>query len=98
MMVYLTPFRRPSADVGSAYEMGFMRPIGPSISAYPNDPLPSAGRTASAPNGGVRRFRRCGFGPFARHSNLLLGGAITDECLFTAGLPATCQKLCFAQR
>jgi Nucleoside 2-deoxyribosyltransferase len=60
MMVYLTPFRGPSADVGSAYEMGFMRPIGPSISAYPNDPLPSAGRTASAPNGGVRRFRRCG--------------------------------------
>ena len=25
MIVNLTPFRGPSADVGSAYEMGFMR-------------------------------------------------------------------------
>jgi nucleoside 2-deoxyribosyltransferase len=37
MIVNLTPFRGPSADVGSAYEMGFMRALGRSIFAYSND-------------------------------------------------------------
>ena len=31
MIVNLTPFRGPSADVGSASEMGFMRALGRSI-------------------------------------------------------------------
>ena len=31
MIVNLTPFRGPSADVGSAYEMGFMRALGRAI-------------------------------------------------------------------
>jgi nucleoside 2-deoxyribosyltransferase len=35
MIVNLTPFRGPSADVGSAYEMGFMRALGRPIYAYP---------------------------------------------------------------
>ena len=37
MIVNLTPFRGPSADVGSAYEMGFMRALGRPIFAYSND-------------------------------------------------------------
>ena len=37
MIVNLTPFRGPSADVGSAYEMGFMRALGRPIFAYTND-------------------------------------------------------------
>ena len=32
-----TPFRGPSTDVGSAYEMGFMRALGRPILAYSND-------------------------------------------------------------
>jgi nucleoside 2-deoxyribosyltransferase len=36
MVVNLTPFRGPSADVGSAYEMGFMRALGCPIFAYTN--------------------------------------------------------------
>jgi nucleoside 2-deoxyribosyltransferase len=34
MIVNLTPFRGPSADVGSAYEMGFMRALGRPIFRY----------------------------------------------------------------
>ena len=37
MVVNLTPFRGPSADVGSAYEMGFMRGLGRPIFGYSND-------------------------------------------------------------
>lgn len=37
MIVNLTPFRGPSADVGSAYEMGFMRALGRPIFANTND-------------------------------------------------------------
>jgi nucleoside 2-deoxyribosyltransferase len=40
MIVNLTPFRGPSADVGSAYEMGFMRALGRPIYAYTNDARP----------------------------------------------------------
>src|SRR5262249_45488921 len=40
MIVNLTPFRGPSADVGSAYEMGFMRALGRPIFAYTNDDRP----------------------------------------------------------
>ena len=41
-IVNLTPFRGPSADVGSAYEMGFMRALGLPIFAYSNDDDPSS--------------------------------------------------------
>ena len=37
MIVNITPFRGPSADVGSAYERGFMRALGRPIFAYSND-------------------------------------------------------------
>lgn len=40
MIVNLTPFRGPSTDVGSAYEMGFMRALGRPIFAYSNDDRP----------------------------------------------------------
>jgi nucleoside 2-deoxyribosyltransferase len=34
----MTPFRGPSADVGTAYEMGFARALGLPVFAYTNDP------------------------------------------------------------
>jgi nucleoside 2-deoxyribosyltransferase len=40
MIVNMTPFRAPSADVGSAYEMGFIRALGRPIFAYSNDERP----------------------------------------------------------
>jgi nucleoside 2-deoxyribosyltransferase len=47
MIVNLTPFRGPSADVGSAYEMGFMRALGRTIFVYTNDDRPLLDRVAS---------------------------------------------------
>jgi len=37
MIVNLTPFHGPSMDVGSAYEVGFMRALGKPVFAYSND-------------------------------------------------------------
>jgi nucleoside 2-deoxyribosyltransferase len=38
MTVNLTPFRGPSADAGSAYEMGFMRALGRPMGICPQRP------------------------------------------------------------
>ena len=58
MIVNLTPFRGPSADVGSAYEMGFMRALGRPIFAYSNDSRlfrSVSGPSAVMPSGYVLR-------------------------------------------
>jgi nucleoside 2-deoxyribosyltransferase len=54
MIVNLTPFRGPSADVGSAYEMGFMRALGRPIFAYTNDDRPFHDRVRTFCGGAVR--------------------------------------------
>jgi hypothetical protein len=59
MIVNLTPFRGPSADVGSAYEMGFMRALGRPIFAYSNDDRPFLDRVAAF-RGGALRVRPTG--------------------------------------
>lgn len=40
----LTPFRSTSADVGTAFELGFMRALGKQVLAYTNETLPYAAR------------------------------------------------------
>ena len=84
MIVNLTPFRGPSADVGSAYEMGFMRALGRPIFAYSNDDRPFLDRVANFCGGGVR-VRPTGehedpdgmaIEPFELHDNLMLAGGI----------------------
>ena len=58
MIVNLTPFRGPSADVGSAYEMGFMRALGRPIFAYSHDARPFLDRVHRRPSyGGAVRLR-----------------------------------------
>jgi nucleoside 2-deoxyribosyltransferase len=54
MIVNLTPFRGPSADVGSAYEMGFMRALSRPIFAYTNDDRPFFDRVVEFCGGTVR--------------------------------------------
>ena len=54
MIANLTPFRGPSADVGSAYEMGFMRALGRPIFAYSNDSRSFLDRIAAFCGGSVR--------------------------------------------
>ena len=97
MIVNLTPFRGPSADVGSAYEMGFMRALGRPVFAYSNDARPFLDRVAAFCGGAVR-VRPTGehedpdglaIEPFALHDNLMLAGGILGSggCLVTASVP-----------
>src|SRR5206468_2274793 len=48
LVANMTPFRGPSADVGTAYEMGFARGIGLPVFAYTNVPIAFAERTVAA--------------------------------------------------
>jgi nucleoside 2-deoxyribosyltransferase len=84
MIVNLTPFRGPSADVGSAYEMGFMRALGRPIFAYSHDARPFLDRV-TAFYGGAVRLRSTGehedpdgmaIEPFTLHDNLMLAGGV----------------------
>lgn len=51
----ITPFRGPSADVGTAYEMGFAHALGKKVFAYTNIAVPFTQRTAKALEGRVNR-------------------------------------------
>src|SRR5690242_13353484 len=97
MIVNLTPFHGPSADVGSAYEMGFMRALGRPIFAYSNDPRPFAVRVREF-WGGAIRLRATGEaeGPdgmaieaFDLSDNLMLAGGViaSGGCLITETTP-----------
>ena len=93
MIVNLTPFRGPSADVGSAYEMGFMRALGRPIFAYSNDDRPFLDRV-TADCAGYERIRPTGeredrdgmaIEPFGLHDNLMLVGGViaSGGCMVT---------------
>jgi nucleoside 2-deoxyribosyltransferase len=96
MIVNLTPFRGPSADVGSAYEMGFMRALGRSIFAYSNDSRSFLDRVAAF-RGGVRTRPTgehedadgMGIEPFTLHDNLMLAGGIVSSggCMIAEAVP-----------
>jgi len=99
MIVNLTPFRGPSADVGSAYEMGFMRALGRPIFAYSNDSRSFPDRIASF-CGGAMRIRVTGehedadgmaIEPFALHDNLMLAGGViaSGGCVIVDAAPDT---------
>jgi nucleoside 2-deoxyribosyltransferase len=84
MIANLTPFRGPSADVGSAYEMGFMRALGRPIFAYTNDHRLLYERVV-AHSGDAVHVRRSGehedadgmaIEPFTLRDNLMLEGGI----------------------
>ena len=51
----MTPYRGPSADVGTAYEMGFARGMGLPVLAYTNVPQLFVERTTAAFGGRVER-------------------------------------------
>jgi nucleoside 2-deoxyribosyltransferase len=84
MIVNLTPFRGPSADVGSAYEMGFMRALGRPMFGYSNDGRLFLERVTAFCGGAIRQ-RPTGepvdpdgmaIEPFELHDNLMLVGGI----------------------
>jgi nucleoside 2-deoxyribosyltransferase len=97
MIVNLTPFRGPSADVGSAYEMGFMRALGRPIFGYTHDARPFLDRVAAF-CGGQLRTRATGghedadgmaIEPFQLHDNLMLAGGViaSGGCILAEAAP-----------
>ncbi len=48
LIANLTPFRGPSADVGTVFEVGFMRALGRPVFGWSNDGRDFAARTRSA--------------------------------------------------
>ena len=97
MIVNLTPFRGVSADVGSAYEMGFMRALGRPIFAYTHDERPYYDRVAATcpdaprhrPSGDPEDTDGLAIEHFGQHDNLMLTGGIVASggCLLTASAP-----------
>jgi nucleoside 2-deoxyribosyltransferase len=97
MIVNLTPFRGPSADVGSAYEMGYMRALGRPIFAYTNDARSFLDRVSAFCNGAVR-VRPTGeqedhdgmaIEPYQLHDNLMLAGGViaSGGCIVAEAVP-----------
>lgn len=99
MIANLTPFRGPGMDVGTAFEIGFMRGLGKLVFGYSNTQLPLFERTLKFDRKGFRR--RKGGGPgmaFEDHDqlgveqfgfieNLMIDGAL-NEC----GAQIVCRK------
>jgi nucleoside 2-deoxyribosyltransferase len=86
VIAHITPFRGPSADVGTAYEMGFARALGLRVFAYTNVEEDFASRTtafvgavSARPNGQMEDPNHMSIESFALTDNLMLVGAVTDS-------------------
>jgi nucleoside 2-deoxyribosyltransferase len=55
LVANLTPFRGPSADAGTVYELGFMRALGRPVLGYTNEPADFAARTLRTLGNHARR-------------------------------------------
>jgi nucleoside 2-deoxyribosyltransferase len=83
----LTPFRGPSADVGTAYEIGFAHALGKSVFAYTNVAVAFTERTVKALSAKVTRTSdgklRDAHGMFIEEldltDNLMLDGCIHES-------------------
>lgn len=84
----MTPFRGPSMDVGTAYEMGYMRARGKPVFAYSNVVPPYLERVRESPSGPISspadatRFEdRFGMEveDFGLLDNLMLEGAVRTQ-------------------
>ena len=82
----LTPFRGPSADVGTVYEVGFARGLGLRVFGYAtvgagflDRTLASIGGGLQAPDGSWRDADGLLVEQFGLFDNLMIEGAITDS-------------------
>jgi nucleoside 2-deoxyribosyltransferase len=84
LIANLTPFRSPSADVGTVFELGFARALGLPLFAWSNDPRRFADRTlarlgsAARPDGsgGWRDGNDMAVEAFGCVDNLMIDGAV----------------------
>lgn len=82
----LTPFRGPSADVGTVYEVGFARGIGLKVFGYATVAAPFLDRTLSSmdgarqePDGSWRDVDGLSVEQFGLFDNLMIEGGILDS-------------------
>lgn len=85
LIAHITPFRGPSADVGTAFEMGFARAIGLPIYAYSNErddftsrTVQFLGTTRRRPSGEIEDEDGMAIESFGLIDNLMIAGAV--EC------------------
>ncbi|TCZ51927.1 nucleoside 2-deoxyribosyltransferase [Roseicella aquatilis] len=98
LVANLTPFRGPSADAGTVYELGFMRALGRPVFGYSHVAARFGARTLAAL--GPRARRRAdgawedeegmAVEEFDRHDNLMLEGGIAASggCFEVEAVPA----------
>ncbi len=101
----LTPFRGPSADVGTAYEMGFAHALGKKVFAYTNVTEPFTQRTIKFLNshveceadGKLRDAQGMFIEEYNFVDNLMLDGCIhlSTECLVVEQAPQDKLFSCF---
>ena len=77
LIANLTPFRGPSADVGTVFELGFMRALGRPVFGWTNTAAPFDERTRAAfaaPDG--RDMEGLAIEAFGCADNLMIDGAV----------------------
>jgi nucleoside 2-deoxyribosyltransferase len=87
LVANLTPFRGASADVGTVYELGFMRALGRPVFGYSNVAQRFGGRVLAGLGGAARRradgawedAEGMAVEEFDRHDNLMLEGGIAES-------------------
>lgn len=92
LIANLTPFRGPSADAGTVFEIGYMRALGRPVFGWSNDPADFLTRSIEFTNAtaDANGDRRDGEGmlleAFGMHDNLMIDGAIlaSGGAIFTA--------------
>lgn len=79
----MTPFRSPSTDVGTAYEMGFMRALGRPVLGYSNDGRLFVERTRAwaGVSQGTADADGLSIEDFEMMDNLMLHGAVAGSGL-----------------
>jgi nucleoside 2-deoxyribosyltransferase len=99
LIANLTPFRGPSADPGTAYELGFMRALGRPVHGFMNTAARFGSRTLAALGPDARRradgvwedAEGMAVEEFDLHDNLMIEGGIraAGGCFETAAVPPT---------
>ena len=79
MIANVTPFRGPSADVGTAYEVGFMRALGRPVFGYATTAAPFAQRVLDAGGSDGNDGEGMRIEPFGLFDNLMLHAAIVGS-------------------
>lgn len=85
-LAQMTPYRGPSMDVGTAYEMGYMRAQGKLVLGYTNVVGDIAQRTAAG-IGGIDKLRRRDSGAMEDPEGLMVEGmGMVDNLMLDGGV------------